>query len=522
MSIDLNPYGLGWILDPAGPVIPPDYSIATVVRNSSHVEFTKPNGEKVDIQLKDKKLGAGSFGETWAASTKLDGSETAVKIIKKQGSASTADFIKESIVQIVIYETSKELSYPELAFQGPFCPKLYLIGQDKDNYYIVIERMEATLLSLFLTPPKIINTIVRNTVIQLCTMLEVLYGRLQFNHRDLKPDNLMFTMIDGKFNLRLIDFGFACLNYNGLNIHPEAEYIKKIFDHCFIESRDLHALFHQFLNIYKLMLESDKSLEYDKTYPMIKVFKTLKYSGDEDEPKWRNTYKLYNMFNSDEDFKPKNLTLSIVKNVFLSLKFEWDYVGSNINPDWTQYLVFIDDTILADLTIDEIRFLPKRLLEEWVDTANIHKVVKIGTVEMLQAILDKYPERINSKNINGQTPLMIICSSFNRKKQKLFKTILDFPYTKTALKDEKGNTALHYATTNMKGYLRDIDREVINSLLKKNPALADIKNNLGKGPGNLDIVTQDVHNIIKKKKSTFFHKNPNTNKARKTRKRNRL
>jgi hypothetical protein len=52
----------------------------------------------------------------------------------------------------------------------------------------------------------------------------------------------------------------------------------------------------------------------------------------------------------------------------------------------------------------------------------------------------------------------------------------------------------------------------IKLLLKKYPALADIKNKDGMGPGNLKFAGKEVHDLIKPYKSTFLKKNPNTEK----------
>jgi len=515
MSIDLNPYGLSWTLDPI--ILPPDYQVAKVVRIKDKLMFAKPNGEQVSIHVENVEIGRGSYGRTWLSTTELDpGVPIVIKMIKKNKTIET-DVIKETLIQIIIYETTKDLVYPD--FKGPFCPKLYLFGADNAYYYIVSERMEETFLSLFVDPPPIINTLLKQMLVQLCTILEILYDRLKFNHRDLKPDNIMYVKRDGKFMIRLIDFGFSCLEYRGLNINPDSNTIKELFQRCFIETRDLHQMFHQLIQTYTIVRKEN---EIREDFPMTRIMKTLIYRGLY-EPEWSKTYKEYNLLNTLPKYKPRNLTPSVVKNVFSSIQCDIDDIGSFIRPNWTEHLIYVNEDILANLTTDEINNLPKQLLNDWLETVNIHDIInKFSSaiyeyklyMNILRVLLKHNPQIINLQDKQGKTPIMIVS---NNKNVNLLQKLLELPNIKLATQDINGNTMLHYLTNRIQFTLIDSEKKLIEKILEKNPVLADIKNNNGEGPGNIHLTHSSVHAFIKTKKSTIFRKHKNTNLTKKNR-----
>jgi hypothetical protein len=57
--------------------------------------------------------------------------------------------------------------------------------------------------------------------------------------------------------------------------------------------------------------------------------------------------------------------------------------------------------------------------------------------------------------------------------------------------------------------------EIIKLLIEANPALADIKDNRGRGPGNpFHAKNSEARAYIKSKKSTLFTKRENTNRGK--------
>ena len=133
---------------------------------------------------------------------------------------------------------------------------------------------------------------------------------------------------------------------------------------------------------------------------------------------------------------------------------------------------------------------------------------KLYMMNILGLLLLKNPQMINLQDDQGRTPLMIV-SEFNN--LNLFKHLLGLPYIKLATQDIHGNTVLHYITRQIKTPLDDFDTNLIERILEKNPALADIKNKKGQGPGNIYITHSSVHDFIKLKKSGWFRRHKNTN-----------
>jgi hypothetical protein len=80
------------------------------------------------------------------------------------------------------------------------------------SIWIQMEKMEKTFLE-FLLPPSPRPTLASLLPYfkDLCETLEYLQETYKFNHRDMKPDNLMIK--DGK--IKLIDFGYSILTFGG-------------------------------------------------------------------------------------------------------------------------------------------------------------------------------------------------------------------------------------------------------------------------------------------------------------------
>ena len=79
-------------------------------------------------------------------------------------------------------------------------------------------------------------------LLQISHILHFFGDTLQFNHRDLKDDNIMYTKIGDKMIYKLIDFGFSCLQWNQLQIKTSLQF--PIERPCFKEGRDLAQLIY--------------------------------------------------------------------------------------------------------------------------------------------------------------------------------------------------------------------------------------------------------------------------------------
>ena len=68
--------------------------------------------------------------------------------------------------------------------------------------------------------------------------------KYEFNHRDLKPDNMMYRYRDGKYQFVLIDFGFSCATFGKEKLAAAMYY--EPTEVCFRKSRDLSQLLYAF------------------------------------------------------------------------------------------------------------------------------------------------------------------------------------------------------------------------------------------------------------------------------------
>ena len=163
-----------------------------------------------------EQLGKGTFGTAYAMRGS-DGMEYAVKWM--HGGIDTVPklqaFIRECIIQIMVVLYTMDLS------NGPYAPIFYEIGFDPltRNGFIRSQRMTDRLDKLIHSRTAEQNeTSVPSMLMHISNMLHALDGTFKFNHRDLKADNVMYYVTGGARYYRLIDFGMACLTWNGVRI----------------------------------------------------------------------------------------------------------------------------------------------------------------------------------------------------------------------------------------------------------------------------------------------------------------
>jgi len=354
--IDLNPYGLSWTLDPTkSVVVPQNYQTAIVSKSilSNKLKFTKPDGTEVSIALNKTLLASGAYGSTFTTDTELEpGIKLVVKLIARTDQFTTVDVITESIVNIILYEVSKDVVYPEVS--GPFVPKLYLFGKDDKYYYLVLERLETKWLD-DIKATKNPQTLV-NPLLQVTQILKTLYERLGFNHRDFKPDNIMYKTVAGKKQFRLIDFGMSCLNYGKIHVEPTNAYITSAngLRTCFSPSRDLSALILYIMNYTPVGKSGCGLLHIFKILLMDEV----KAPHPEGDTMWLNSYKFYNRSPPNINVDPETLY-----NIFKNIKYEDpSNPCSDIIGDWTRHLKYITYAMTKILTDEELFYVPKPAL----------------------------------------------------------------------------------------------------------------------------------------------------------------
>lgn len=338
----------------------------------SNVLPVKRNGNKITFQKKDKStttftlanlLKAGTYGEGWLVNEKIDNTDVMVKILKTSEIAHSKladyeyDIIQEAFIQILVYEASKDLKYPEINLEGPFAPRFFLFGKDDTNYYIVSERMDGD-VQHFVDGVKTIPTagFMKTSTTQIAKILTVLYDKIKYNHRDLKSDNIMYKMINGKINIRLIDFGFSCLSYKSLRLSALSDDIYAHMLHCDSNIRDMHQYLY---NLYNFTYYHDKK---SIKCPIRRIFEALitndKYGLGPGE--WVDTYLMYDDTNAmSNPQRAQNASCKVVYNIFSSLVLENEKDPcSEINKDWTKHLVYIYDSTYKYLDSENIKYLP--------------------------------------------------------------------------------------------------------------------------------------------------------------------
>lgn len=214
-GINFAKYGLDWKFTPEMTFIPDDFingiPPAVIVKTPANdleslvIKHNSGNEFKINIT---GKLKSGTYGIVYSTDTFLDEANTPlvvktipVDLIRKEiasqrneiakaagknaknrgrsnggvtgiieqsklnyGSVETKlddviiEAIQETVVQILIYESTKDLNFPEINLKGPFAPKFLGIAKDETSLFIVMEKLEITLEQLLdptkLNPPE--------------------------------------------------------------------------------------------------------------------------------------------------------------------------------------------------------------------------------------------------------------------------------------------------------------------------------------------------------------------------------
>ena len=143
-----------------------------------------------------QKLGEGGFGEVWLASDTKRGEKVAVKFLHlKHSNPNDIELFKHE------FEILAELKQVHLARVFDFG-----FSEEKEQYYLSTE---------FCPGKKLLEAIEDKSVdyfeeilVQILTALECIHSQ-GIIHFDIKPENVLVEEVDGRPNVKLVDFGVA-------------------------------------------------------------------------------------------------------------------------------------------------------------------------------------------------------------------------------------------------------------------------------------------------------------------------
>lgn len=242
--MDFRKYGINYVLEKGAPLKPITKDIVlqaqALTPRSLYVSVTSSRIDLQDI------VGSGSYGNVYSVLYSRPNEQ--IQAVAKEliiperyiKSGRTNEYIngigREAMINIILYNTCVEYGV------APFIPALYQIFMSDNVIYIILEKLDGTLhdhlqVRSAIQPDKKVPTVEMLSIIaQLADKLLFLQKHLQFNHRDLKTDNIMYKNtltksykinvpdehvtyeVSSNVNLLFIDFGFCCINYKGTQI----------------------------------------------------------------------------------------------------------------------------------------------------------------------------------------------------------------------------------------------------------------------------------------------------------------
>jgi serine/threonine protein kinase len=294
-------------------------NIQTISISNTHVKTSQ--GE---FQL-EKKLGEGTYGKTYAT-VPINGISYAIKIMDVRNTAELYNILSEVIMNILIAEGTEDET------NGPFVPRFYEFGLSADQRTAIIryQRLTDTMFNyLNSKSPQENNKLVPQALLSIIHILETLQTKFQFDHRDLKSDNIMYTMKNAQPVWRIIDLGGSCMKWNGFSISSNA-----IFDDsrpCKHPGRDITFLLTEIILDIPLTVQLKTSLRKLVTFPIYGQLCALN-SENCPQAKYKTWINIYNVLNRSNVINPKSAFVKSEMTQFLQkLKRPfWNRTGKKV------------------------------------------------------------------------------------------------------------------------------------------------------------------------------------------------
>lgn len=206
----------------------------------------------------EKEIGSGTYGKVYLIKdSKSKSYVLKVPKISEEMKVENvlSDFYEEALKQIICYEksapnhlcgkiiciaqgvSSEETKGPKVGNTGPSVPYIIQEYFPKTLSEYLIETVTQHSPSIKFKKELVFLALVKKLCIKLSSIQD-----FEFNHRDMKADNIMLTY-DGKGHVNdifLIDFGYSCVNINGYKLGQNTALFGKA--KCYRSSRDLSFL----------------------------------------------------------------------------------------------------------------------------------------------------------------------------------------------------------------------------------------------------------------------------------------
>ena len=276
------------------------------------------------------RLGSGCYGAVYPCFLQSGNSRQGGYVCKVIESLTNREnFLKEAIIQIIL------MKFTEAAENGPYVPMIYGVSINSANYgFVISQKMTNNLERRLLANDINANeTFIPYLLNEIASMLSYIEKPLQFNHRDLKTDNIMYNNAEnGNIKFKLIDFGFSCLTWGNLHISKKDVTVREgevVFKgKCYKEGRDLAQF------IFNINMEDKKKPSNNiKMSPTMKAWLNTLLNRLP-QYNWGYTYAIFNQNNA----KSKLTTPLRIKNAVR--KYTRRTKNSNSSRNYTRSLTW--------------------------------------------------------------------------------------------------------------------------------------------------------------------------------------